>query len=684
MKPPINAPMIKGRRIGIAHSVLALFAIAIIVKAARLQLVQGKEWLAKAERQQTTERTVPAARGEIFDATGRVMAQSRDMVRLEIAPREVREPKKLKAALQGLNVEPSVIARALDTNAKYLTVPKQFLALDAAPAMALRGVYAFSLINRQYAVSPGAAGIIGHVDPTNEPIDGLELSLDSILRGTPGSATLIRDLHGQGRESPTDPGTAPVKGNSIKLTINADLQEIAEKSLADAVARMGAEGGDIVILDPHTGDILAMASRRLDPRQTSATVITEPFEPGSTAKPFMAAALLERKRVKDGDVVETGNGVLEIAGRKSPVRDDHLVGRADLAEVLRWSSNIGIIKFSQRLTNDEKYETLRDFGFGMPTGIPYPTESGGTLFAPKQWSSQSTYQVAMGYEIAVTPLQLAAAYSVFANGGELVQPSLVKEIDGPDGNVIYRHEPRVVRRVVSKPVADKVRHMLLDVVDEGTALEAALDNYMLAGKTGTPRATVHGRYVDGRYNPNFVSMFPGDNPQYVIVVKMTAPQSSIFAAKTAAPVTKTILEAAVAARNAALDRAKLASSVQPIKKDPKKELEQKDAQRRVAQAGEAAVTRELPADPTTRDSAGRGGNVPFIVTLPIGAAPPPTRTIHSIPDVRGLALRDAVRSLHSAGFRVQLARGGAGGASTTPAAGELAPTGTLVRLIYDY
>src|SRR5262249_30146459 len=151
--------------------------------------------------------------------------------------------------------------------------------------------------------------------------------------------------------------------------------------------------------------------------------------------------------------------------------------------------------------------------------------------------------------------------------GELVEPALVKEILDPDGKVLYEHQRRVVRRVISKPVADKVRHMLLDVVDEGTALQAALDNYMLAGKTGTPRATVRGRYVEGRYNPNFVSLFPGDNPQYVVVVKMTAPQSSIFAAKTAAPVTKSILEAAVAARNAALDRAKLASSVLPTKRD---------------------------------------------------------------------------------------------------------------------
>lgn len=679
--------MIRSSRIGLAHAFLAVFALGILVKTARVQLFQGREWRAIAEHQQTTSRTIPAPRGEILDATRRVMAQSREMVRLEIAPREVREAAKLRKALASLRIDRTVIARALDTNEKYLVIPGRFPMSDAAGAVALHGVHSFTTLERAYAASDGAQGIIGHVNGDNKPVDGLELSLDSILRGTPGASKIVRDSKGFSRESPNDPGTLPTKGNSVVLTINADLQEISEKALSDAVSRMGAEGGDIVILDPHNGDILAMASRRLNPKQTSATALTEPFEPGSTAKPFIAAALIEKGRVKDADSVDTGNGEMSIEGRKSPVRDDHKIGRADLAQVLRWSSNIGIIKFSQRLSNREKFETLRDFGFGVPTGLPYPTESGGTLYPPKAWSNQSAYQVAMGYEIAVTPLQLAAAYATFANGGELIEPALVKEIIGPDGVVRYQHRQRVVRRVVSKATADKVRHMLLDVVDEGTALQAALDNYMLAGKTGTPRATVRGHYVNGRYNPNFVGMFPGDNPQYVIVVKMTAPQSSIYAASTAAPVSKTILETAVAASDAALDRAKLASSIVPTRKVV-------PGTEHVQLAGEPAVQHKVAElTPTSRAESPIGDSahaeetsVPFVVTLPMGKQAAPPRPVHAVPDVRGLDLREAVRSLHGAGFRVQLGRvGGAAGSSvsTSPAAGELAPTGTLVRLVFQ-
>ena len=667
-----------------AHAVLAAFAIAILIKAADVQLVQGTRWRARAERQQTAEKIVPAPRGDILDATHRVLAQSRETVRLEIAPRQVKEPRKLKAALAKLHVDPSVIARAIDTSSKYLTVPDRFLAVDAAPAMALRGVHSFASLAREDAVSTGTEGLLGHVDQDNKAVDGLELALDSILRGQPGTATIVRDPRGQGRESPIEPGTAPVKGNSVLLTINADLQEIAERALGDAVSRMGAEGGDIVVLDPHTGAIRAMASRRLDPKQTAATVITEPFEPGSTAKPFMAAGLIDRGRVNDADSVDTGNSIFEINGRE--IHDEHPIGRAPLADVIRWSSNIGIVKFSQRLSEREQFETLRDFGFGTMTGVPYPTESGGLLRAPKSWSKQSAASLAMGYEFSVTPLQLASAYAVFANGGKLVEPALVDEIIGPDGSVRYRHTPRVVRQVVSEATAEKVRHLLLDVVDEGTALNAALDNYLLAGKTGTPRGSVRGHYVAGRYNPNFVGLFPGDDPQYVIVVKLTAPQSSIFAAETAAPITKAILQAAIAARDAALDRGKLASSVVPSKRDTSKESVQQAgtlSPTLTEQVATAAPPPSAEAQPAPHDDGGET----FVVALPMPAPRAAARAVHAVPDVRGLPLRDAVRSLHNAGFRVRITRGGCGGSaptSTSPAAGELAPTGTLVRLLVEH
>lgn len=676
--------MIRSSRIGLAHATLALFAVAILGKAADVQLVHGAAWRARAARQQSTERTVPAPRGEILDATRRVLAQSREMVRLEIAPREVDEPRRLRRALAALHIAPSLIARALDRTGRYLVVPGDFLAVDAAPAIALHGVHSFATIQRAYAASDGSQALVGHVDASNHALDGIELSLDAVLRGTPGRATIFNDSHGRSRESPIAPGTPPARGDDVVLTIHEDLQEIAERALADAVATMGAEGGDIVILDPRTGEILAMASRRSN-GTAAVSALSEPFEPGSTAKPFIAAGLLERGLVRPTDSVDTGNGVYEINGRA--IHDEHLIGRAPLADVLRWSSNIGIVKFAQRLTPRQEYETLRDFGFGMPTGVDYPTESSGSLRAPPQWSTQSANSMAMGYELAVTPLQLAAAYATFANGGKLIEPALVKEIVRPDGAVRYRHEPRVIRQVMPAAVADRVRHMLLDVVDDGTALQAALDNYLLAGKTGTPRGTVRGRYVVGRYNPNFVGLFPGDAPQYVIVVKLTAPQSSIFAAKTAAPVTKAILQAAIAARDAALDRGKLASSIAVARAES---THQHVAQAVHATADIAPRALQEPSDTATRSDPGHHALAEYVVTLPMRPQAHVAAPSRPVPDVHGLGIRDAVRSLHSAGFRVQLAReptppeSAADAVTTQPAPGSVASSGTLVRLYIDY
>ncbi len=471
------------------------------------------------------------------------------------------------------------------------------------------------------------------------------------------------------------------------LTINADLQEIAERALADAVARMGAEGGDIVVLDPHTGAIRAMASRRLDPKQTAATVITEPFEPGSTVKPFMAAGLIDRGRVTDSDSVDTGNGVLEMKGRANPIRDEHLIGKAPLADVIRWSSNIGIVKFSQRLSAREEFETLRDFGFGSTTGVPYPTESGGTLRAPKSWSAASAASMAMGYEVAVTPLQLASAYAVFANGGKLVEPALVDEIVGPDGSVRYRHTPRVVRQVVSPTTAEKVRHLLLNVVDEGTALQAALDNYMLAGKTGTTA-----RHGEGSLHRGSL--------QSELRGTLSRRQSAVRDRREAHRAAELDLRGR---DGGAGDEGDLAGGPRGARRGTRPRQARVERRSVEARLGErnGATGRHARAD---HDRAGREcrsrARPPRRslrrTTMEARRSSsrcrwrrrrPAPRVVHPVPDVRGLPLRDAVRSLHGAGFRVRIARGSGSGSSptsTSPAAGELAPTGTLVRLLIEH
>jgi len=667
-------------RIGLVHLALAGFSFALLFRSASVQVLQRTRWTTSAQHQQSIEATLPAPRGDILDAQGELMAQSRETVKLEVAPQDVRDLRALRTALLKAGAPAEWAARATDVSRKWVTIPGRYVALNVANITAMRGVHTTSMIERTYAFSQGTRRIVGRVDENGVAVDGLELALDTLLRGVPGAVTTMRDGRGRRFESPTAPQRAPVQGNTVVLTINHELQEIAERALSDAVQKMSAEGGDVVVVDPKNGEVLAMASLRRDPRATASTALTEPYEPGSTLKPFIAAALLERKRAHESDVVNTFGGQMTINGRT--ITDEHKADHFTLADVIRYSSNVGIVQFATRLTPREEYEALRDFGFGMPTGVPYPVEASGTLREPRLWSKQSAHSLAMGYEIAVTPLQLAAAYVALANDGELLEPALVREVRSPDGRVIYRHQRRVVRRVLSADVARRTRKMLLDVVEGGgTASKADLETFTLAGKTGTARRTVHGRYAASQYIPTFVGLFPGDQPQFVILVKLDNPRGAYYGGLTAAPVTKAVLEAALASRNASLDRGTLAAVRQDAPPDSSRDTAAALADARVAAETLATAparqsARALTAERAAKDSA---GTTPFVATLP---TPRPARAVvqrpRPVPDVRGLSLRQAVHALHAAGFHVQLQSGSE--IETAPGAGAMLPVGTVVRL----
>ena len=655
--------MTRNHRIGIVHAALALLALGVLGKAAHVQLWQGNAWSELARRQHYTAREVPAPRGRIVDASGAILATTREVVSLEVAPREVRDLARLRRALAQAKVPAEWVARATDRKRQWVSIPGRYVAEDVAALTATRGVYTTPVSDRTYAMSPGLRSLVGRVQ-NGRGIDGLELTLDSLLRGTAGAANMVRDIRGRSFVSPTSPGEAPRRGHSVALTINHELQEIAERTLSDEVARMEAEGGDIVIVDPRTGDVLAMAGERDGKFAPSATPISEPFEPGSTLKPLLAAALLSHGRARPTDMVPTLGGKYTLHGRtvNDEPHDGPTPAMLSLADVIRYSSNVGIVQFAERLTPREEYEALRDFGIGTATGIPYSAEASGTLRPPSQWSRQSPASLAMGYETAVTPLQLALAYAAIANGGELLEPRLVREIRAPEGDVVFSAGRRVVRRVMPPKVAQTIRGLLAGVVETGTATSAELTSYTMAGKTGTPRRAVAGKYAPRQYNPNFVGLFPADDPQLVVVVKLVNPKSSIYGGRTAAPITKAIVEAALASRDAAIDRGRLTTAdARPVQ-----------AGREVAVAAAARGGRRAAApDTVTR---------PVLLSLPLRPARKETPPPRQVPNVRGLTLREAVRSLHNAGFRVQLAPGPSSPTVTEPTPGSVVAAGTLVRL----
>jgi cell division protein FtsI/penicillin-binding protein 2 len=663
--------MIRPSRLSIIYAALLLFATALIAQSAKLQLIEGEAWAGRARALHFDSDTVPAPRGPILDASGSVLVDSHELVHVDIAPREVVDRDALAEQLREMRVAPELIQRASDPMVKWVSLPELYVASEVGPLTRMRGVHPKTVMQRDFATAGGIRRIVGRVGAVGRPRDGIELAMDAVLRGDSTGMRRAVDVQGHGIDAPAG-WSPPRAGSSLMLTINETLQEICERALMKASDSLRADGGDIVVMNPFTGEILAMASRRANPGTVANTAVAEPFEPGSTLKPFIAAALLERGRARPDEVIETFNGQAILEGRL--VTDDHRAPQLSLSDVIRYSSNVGIVRFAERLTPREKFETLRDFGFGIETGIPLPAEADGTLREPFRWNRTSGSSIVMGYEVAVTPLQLVAAYSAIANGGNLLEPHLVREIRSPDGELIYRAKPRVIRRVVSESVARDVQQMLLGVVESGTATRADLATYLLGGKSGTARRTVQGKgYVLGNYTASFVGLFPADKPQYVVLVKLDSPRQAYYGGEIAAPVTKVILRAALAARDAALDRSELAN-VERI--------------RRVTGTADTladpGVTVAQAAPPPAEESAGKveePAEVRQAVTIQLPHVLRPKAIDQSerpVPDVSGMTLREAVRALHHSGFRVRLVA--ERGSATLPAAGTALAAGSIVKL----
>ncbi len=670
--------MMPQSRFRIVHGVLVTFAAAIVVKAAHVQLWEHKKWVARAERQQIDVATLPAPRGDIQDATGLPVAHSRGLVRLSVAPPEVKDLRQLYKSMLSAGIPPTEARRATrDRKRKWVEVRGRYLPSRVAALSRENGVHLYDVGDRVYVQSEGTRRLLGAVARDGRGLSGLELQLDSLLQGRDGRSRTVRGRGGNRFESPDRLSELPTRGHTVRLTINQMLQDICDKALLDAMRRFDADGGDVVILDPRSGAIRCLASKRPGAKVGGTAALIEPFEPGSTLKPFYAARLIERGLATPDEQIETFNGRFELNGRV--LTDVHKASRMTLAEVIRFSSNIGIARFAERLSDGEMYELLRDLGFGTPTGLPYPSEASGQLSHPRNWTKPSHASHAIGYELSVTPLQLAVAYTALANEGTVVSPALIQEIRNSEGDVVYTHKPQVLRRVFQRTTVATLLPMLESVVDSGTATDAALGTFSLAGKSGTARRTVNGRYGASMYTSTFVGLFPARDPQYVVLAKIDNPgNTSIYGGKVAAPLAKAVIEGALAAREASLDWEQLAPQKASLVSAPTGEGSEESS--RADGAGtprDSSLGSPLPASwiDSTPDPEPQP---PVTVDL----TQPPKEDKQSaaearVPDVHGMPLRVAVRTLHGAGFRVAI--GGQGG-GTQPAAGSMLRTGSLVRL----
>src|SRR3989449_4639471 len=414
-------------RLQVIQAAMFVGLVALIGRAAQVQLVEGRRGATEAQVQRTEHIVLAARRGALLDRYGTPLALTQETYHVGLAPNELRDPERDAATVaRQLHLPLDDVRRALVRRYAYFAGP--FSAIQVQPLRAVRGVHLEAVVNRFYPRPELAHAVIGRVGDEGRGASGLELALDSVLAGRPGAAVVLKDRAGREYESPARVIAQPVAGSDVVLTLDAELQEIAQRALDDAIDNMQADGGDVVMLDPRAGEILAVASRRAD-GSMRPSAFTETFEPGSLAKIFAAAALISFNRVRPGEHVSGEGGRYRLPDRV--VTDEHPLPSLTLADAIRVSSNIALVKFSSRLHPDEQYGVLRAFGFGAPTGVEFPAESPGRLRPPREWSRPSSASLAIGYELAVTPIQLAAAYGAIANDGVLLEPTLLREIRAP-------------------------------------------------------------------------------------------------------------------------------------------------------------------------------------------------------------------------------------------------------------
>jgi cell division protein FtsI (penicillin-binding protein 3) len=634
-----------GRRTQWLAALLAVLATAFVSRAAQLQIVQGGTWQEQAWSQTTKTVEIPASRGTIFDRNGKALALSRQEYRAFFAPAQSTDAgRDARTIAAMLDLPRSRSNRLTSRSTGWIPIGQVGMSARESLSRAVGPAVEFEpVLTRVYPEGDLARSLLGSVDTEGSGRSGLELVLDSLLRGTPGELLGRRDARGELYpilESEDRPATP---GRDVYLTIDANLQAIAEAALKSALEQTGSSGGDVVMADPRTGELLAVASHREGSAGT-VPAFTSPFEPGSTVKPFLLATLLAEDLAGLEELVYAENGEFRTAHRV--ITDVHPHDTITVAEVIQYSSNIGAAKLSERIEPGVQYRYLRDFGFGTPTGIDLPGESSGLLRRPNQWSALSPASLAIGYELLTTSLQLVMAYGALANGGTLLEPALVREIrSGHGGDWHFQRRP--IRQVIDPATARTVSAVLQSVVAEGgTGSAASLATLEIAGKTGTARIASGGDYSDLRYASSFVGYTPVQDPRLVIMAKLEDPKGHVYGGLTAAPVSRAVVQAILATRGRGLIEA------------------------------QASVRRPERLDWGTQEPS--GSPYRFAST---NVAPDPREGERQLrlPDLAGLETRVAVARLHSLGLRAELQTSGRV-TRQEPAAGTSVVRGATILL----
>jgi cell division protein FtsI (penicillin-binding protein 3) len=525
-------------RIRIVLLLFCLLFAVVLGRAAWLQVVRGPQFETMAERQQRETIEIPAGRGTIYDRTGEPLAIGEQATTVYADPRAVEDPKRAARAVgRSLGLDPDDVYRDLTDRSRgfvYLArkADRYRAALLQKQEIPGLGFYAEEL--RSYPQGDVAATVLGYAGLDNEGLEGLERSLDKALAGRPGYEIVVKDPFGRAIDVVSGRPERP--GRNVVLTIDHQIQANAEQVLAAHVERWGAKGGTAIVMDPRTGAILALANAPtfdanrfpgVPAERRRNRAVTDVYEPGSTFKVVTVSAALE-----EGLVTPETSFWLEptISVADRVIRESHYrpAQTMTVKQILTESSNVGTVTIGRKLGEGGLASWIERFGFGRQTGIDLPGESPGMVLPLERWSGSTIGTVPIGQGIAVTPVQMAAAYAAIGNGGVAEPPHVVEKVGGK------RVDAGPGRRIVSKRTADQVMSMLRSVVVEGTGTSAAIPGYTVAGKTGTAAKPENGVYVS-KYVASFVGLVPAKNPRLAVLVAIDEPRGAIWGGVVAAP-----------------------------------------------------------------------------------------------------------------------------------------------------
>lgn len=538
-----------GFRIKVVGALFVVFFTVVVGRAFYLQIFEQKKLHARAKQQH--QRIIPLnpQRGTIFDTHGEELALSINVESVYVHPQGLADvPKAARTLAKALSLNVEKVRSKLESGKQFLWLKRQVTPREAEKvrALGIPGVGFIEEPQRFYPNSEIGAHVLGFTGVDPKGLEGLELKFDAEILGRGGHLLYQRDARGRGLGSGKYVVQGGVSGNSLYLTIDKNLQYIAEKELMAGVKEARAKAGSLVIIEPQTGRVLAMANYprfnpnsfgNFRPSHWRNRAVCDSVEPGSTFKIFLMAAAFEEKVISKRQFINCENGSFRVGGRV--IHDSHPYGRIPVEDVLKVSSNIAAAKIGKMLEREKLFQYLSDFGFGHKTGIELPGEVVGTLRPPSSWYELDLASVSFGQGLSVTSLQLAMAASAIANGGKLMQPILVERIEAPDGTSLSSRAPSVKRRVVSQAVADYVRALMTLTTEEGgTGTLGVVPGFLVAGKTGTAQKVdpVTGGYSADKRVASFVGLVPAEAPRIAALVVIDEPETSPYGGIVAAPV----------------------------------------------------------------------------------------------------------------------------------------------------